>query len=224
VPIAVRVGEHFTGDPVVRDGGSIERFVVLGPSGEVAVPGVDGTDPAGVIRVSAPGLYIVGFRSPPTPVELAPDLFEKYLEEERLEHVIAARRQQGRSLVAGREIFSRCAKAIVVTAGSQGAAGQDRPLGFRLELVPEPGAAPGADSDAGFRLLSENKPLPGALVTAIHREDRLKGLARRTDKNGRVAFPLRAGTWLVKAVHMIPAPATSGADWESLWASLTFER
>ena len=31
------------------------------------------------------------------------------------------------------------------------------------------------------------------------------------------------GVWLVKAVHMVPAPAASGADWESLWASLTFE-
>jgi len=29
--------------------------------------------------------------------------------------------------------------------------------------------------------------------------------------------------WLVKTVHMVPAPADSGADWESLWASLTFE-
>ena len=33
----------------------------------------------------------------------------------------------------------------------------------------------------------------------------------------------RAGVWLVKAVHMAPAPAESGAEWESLWASLTFE-
>jgi hypothetical protein len=29
--------------------------------------------------------------------------------------------------------------------------------------------------------------------------------------------------WLVKAVHMIEAPAGSNADWLSYWASLTFE-
>jgi len=29
--------------------------------------------------------------------------------------------------------------------------------------------------------------------------------------------------WLVKAVHMVPAPAGSDADWRSFWASLTFE-
>ena len=31
------------------------------------------------------------------------------------------------------------------------------------------------------------------------------------------------GLWLVKAVHMIPAPAGTGAQWTSFWASLTFE-
>jgi len=29
--------------------------------------------------------------------------------------------------------------------------------------------------------------------------------------------------WLVKAVHMIPLPKDGDADWESFWASLTFE-
>jgi hypothetical protein len=29
--------------------------------------------------------------------------------------------------------------------------------------------------------------------------------------------------WLIKAVHMIPAPAGSKAEWASFWASLTFE-
>jgi hypothetical protein len=29
--------------------------------------------------------------------------------------------------------------------------------------------------------------------------------------------------WMIKAVHMVPAPAGTGADWESVWASLTFE-
>ena len=33
----------------------------------------------------------------------------------------------------------------------------------------------------------------------------------------------RKGVWLVKAVHMVPAPSRRDADWQSLWASLTFE-
>jgi uncharacterized GH25 family protein len=49
--------------------------------------------------------------------------------------------------------------------------------------------------------------------------------AARTDSAGRVAFAItKPGLWLIKTVHMIEAPPDSGADWESLWASLTFEK
>ena len=54
----------------------------------------------------------------------------------------------------------------------------------------------------------------------IHRN--AQSLERAT--NTRVSFAFaKPGAWLVKSVHMVPAPAKSGADWESLWASLTFE-
>jgi acyl-[acyl carrier protein]--UDP-N-acetylglucosamine O-acyltransferase len=39
---------------------------------------------------------------------------------------------------------------------------------------------------------------------------------------GEVVLPARPGTWLVSAVHMVPA-AVAEADWESLWASLAVE-
>jgi hypothetical protein len=29
--------------------------------------------------------------------------------------------------------------------------------------------------------------------------------------------------WLIKAVHMVPAPAGTNAEFMSFWASLTFE-
>ena len=32
-----------------------------------------------------------------------------------------------------------------------------------------------------------------------------------------------AGVWLIKSVQMIDAPRGSNAEWESLWASLTFD-
>ena len=38
-----------------------------------------------------------------------------------------------------------------------------------------------------------------------------------------LALP-KAGVWLVKSVQMVAAPTGVNADWESLWASLTFER
>lgn len=56
---------------------------------------------------------------------------------------------------------------------------------------------------------------------ALNRADKLSA---RSDRDGRVRLRLKpGGMWLVKAVHMVPAPAGSGADWASYWASLTFE-
>ncbi len=73
------------------------------------------------------------------------------------------------------------------------------------------------------RSLYAGRPLAGALVVALSRDDPGRRLALRSDAEGRVFLPLiRAGQWLVKAVHLRPAPADSGADWESLWASLSF--
>ena len=44
------------------------------------------------------------------------------------------------------------------------------------------------------------------------------------DAKGNVTLRLaRSGLWLVKAVHMAAAPPDAGVDWESWWASLTFE-
>jgi len=100
----------------------------------------------------------------------------------------------------------------------------DRELGFTLELIAErqPWRLRNGES-LPVRLLHEGRPLAGALVVALHRADLNNKHALRSDADGRVFFPLsRDGEWLLKAVHMRPAPAGSGADWESLWASLSF--
>jgi hypothetical protein len=61
-------------------------------------------------------------------------------------------------------------------------------------------------------------------VVALNEDDPDARLAARSDFDGRVVFrPGRTGRWLVKAVHMVPAPPEADADWESVWASVTFE-
>jgi uncharacterized GH25 family protein len=98
---------------------------------------------------------------------------------------------------------------------------------LRLELVAETSPKklrPNRGGPLPVRLVYEGKLLAGALVVAMNRDEPEKPISSRTDRSGRVLLALpRGGVWLVKAVHMIPAPAASGADWESLWASLTFE-
>ena len=101
--------------------------------------------------------------------------------------------------------------------------GADRVLGLRLELIAEKN--PYVTGRVPVRLLYEGKPLEGALVVAFNKAEPLKKLKARTDKDGRVQLEfIRPGTWLVTSVHMFPAPVKADADWESVWASLTFER
>ncbi|MCA1580498.1 MAG: DUF4198 domain-containing protein [Acidobacteria bacterium] len=135
--VALRVGEHFRGEPVPRDDRRIRRFFVVTNLGEAPVPGLPGTDPAGFARVESPA---------------------------------------------------------------------------------------GAGSPMKFRLLYEDKPLAGALVKAICRDDPDKTVTARSGKDGGVSIRLpRRGVWLVEAVHMVAAPKGVDADWESIWTSVTFE-
>jgi len=220
IRVALRVGQDFRGDPVPRDDRKITRFVAVGPGGEASIPGLPGTDPAGFARLDRPGLYVLGYRSGRSPIELEAEKFEKYLADEGLEQVSRERARRGETGKPGKEVYSRCAKSLVA-AGGGASEGFDRVLGFTLELVPQRLPRVG---DLPVELLYEGKPLSGALVVAMNQADPTTKISARSDRNGRVVLKLpRSGVWLVKAVHMIPAPADAGADWESLWASLTFE-
>jgi uncharacterized GH25 family protein len=222
--VSLRVGQDFRGDPVPRDDRRIVKFVLVSPRGEQPVPGLPATDPAGFARIDQPGLLTIAYRSSRSPLVLEPEKFEKYLAEEGLERILEVRRSRGERENPGREVFSRCAKSLI-RAGGSGAPGADQAVGFTLELVLEKDPTRlGKTLRMPVRLLYDGKPLSGALVVAMNQSDPSKKLTARSDREGRALFTLPArGVWLIKAVHMIPAPPETSADWESLWASLTFE-
>ncbi len=215
VTTTLLVGQQFVGDPVPRDTSQIERFVVRDSGGERNVGGFEGRDPAGIVRIENGTGAVVGYRSKPAFLSMPPEKFEQYLRDEGLDGVLATRTQRGESKQPSREIYSRCAKTLLGARGDF-----TRPLGFRLELTPESMAA----DRIVVRLDFESHPLANALVIAMHRDDPSLRMRVRSDAHGRAAFSLpKHGVWLIKSVHMIDAPPSSGAEWESLWASLTFE-
>jgi uncharacterized GH25 family protein len=224
VGVRLRVGQDLLGDPVPRDPALINQFVVEDTAGRKSLVGRDGADPAGFLRVAAPGLMIVGYRSNPSPVELTAEKFNQYLKEEGLDAVAAVRARRNETNATAREVFTRCAKSLIVAGAAKEEQG-DRALGFTLELVAEKNPyALRAGQDLPVQLTYENRPLAGALVVAINRRNPSDKLSARTDNDGRVRLRLPdGGMWLVKAVHMIPAPAGANAEWASFWASLTFE-
>ena len=224
VGVRLRVGQDLLGDPIPRDPSLIHQFVVEDAEGRKPVIGRSGADPAGFVRATLPGMLVIGYRSNPASVELPAEKFIQYLKEEGLEAVVASREARGESGKPARELFSRCAKSLVLADGAKTGAA-DRPLGFPLELLAERNPYALKKGEAlPVRVMYGAKPLTGVLVVAINRVNPAAKAMARTDADGRVRLPLdRGGMWLIKAVHMVPAPAASGADWESFWASLTFE-
>lgn len=226
--VALRVGERFEGEPVPRDDRRVRRFFLVSRLGEAPIPGVPGADPAGFARLDAPGVTAIGYRSDRSAVVLEAAKFEQYLGHEGLERVSKERARRGESGKPGREVFSRSVKSLLHTEPR--GPDFDRRLGltFEILLLSDPAKALSGSSAAPtrFRLLYEDKPLAGALVKAICRNEPEKALTARSARDGSVAFALAGrnkGVWLVEAVHMVPAPKGVDADWESTWTSLTFE-
>lgn len=217
--VALRVGQNLAGDPVPRIPPLIDRFVLDG----TPIGGQPNADPAGVAVIVRPGPQWIGYQSKAYPVTLDAAKFESYLKEEGLERVIAARKKNGQSAAPGRERFYRCAKSLLEVAGK----GSDvtQPVGFTLELVPRKNPyALRADENLPLTLLFRGKPVGNVLVIAMRKGAAQRAVRARTDAKGHVTLPLDDdGFWLVKAVHMDAAPAGSGVDWESWWASMTFE-
>ena len=224
VSLRLRVGQDLLGDPLLLDPSLVNQFVVSNGNGVRPVVRRDGRDPAGLVRLAEPGVHVVGYRSNPSTIEIPADTFNQYLKEEGLDAVSAQRARRNETRAPAREIFSRCAKSLVLSGATPDAQG-DRPLGFTLELVAERNPyGLRADQDLPVRLTYESRPLAGALVVAINRLNPAEKLAARTDTDGRVRLRLRRqGMWLIKAVHMVPALPDTHAEWASFWASLTFE-
>jgi uncharacterized GH25 family protein len=222
VSASLRVGQEFQGDPIPRSAQLIDSFTVREGTKEKEVVGFENRDPAGYVRLEQSGLAVIGYRSKANPLQLDAAKFEEFLKQEGLERISAIRAQRHETAKADRERFYRFAKSVLTT-GTTGGARFEQPFGYRFEIVPE--TNPCATTPLRLRLLFEGKPLAGALVTAIHRDDPTARIRIRSDKSGRVTLDLpKNGVWMIKSVQLVPAPAGSDADWESLWASLTFER
>ncbi len=179
------------------------------------------------------GGAMLAFESGFTPIELPAAQFNAYLESEGLDGSLAARRRAG-GAAPGRERYRRAAKVWLAGHAVERATS---PVGLSLEIVPL--SIPGSQAILRAQVLWKGHPLPGSLVKAWRaplgsggavsdaatRDSTGVGWRGRTDPRGEVAVPVaQAGEWLLSVVHMEPCAERSEADWESTWASLTFER
>jgi uncharacterized GH25 family protein len=221
VAVGLRVGQDFLGDPVPRSSRLIDRFVVRQSGDDQPVVGLENIDPAGWFRADGRSTAVIAYSSAAAFVELPAARFEEYLRQEGLGRIIDLRARRGDRAEPGREHFYRYAKALL--AGERRSVLAMQPMGLAYEIVPDDDPTFGSSGFRG-RVLHQGQPLAGALVVAMSRNDPSVRLAVRSDRNGGFSFSLPvAGVWLIKSVHLVDASMFSRADWDSLWASLTFE-
>lgn len=220
-------GEHFSGEPLARREEHIARYSVIGPDGsELPMLGRAGMTRS-IARATQPGLHRIVYQSVENPITLSASDFDAYLLEEGLGRIVERRFDLGESDSPGREVYVRCAKALVIAADADGSApsATDSPSGLPMEIVLSGSARPEVGVTASAQLLRDGHPVgTGVRVVAMQAGDRPERHELHTDSDGRVTWtPRSPGRWLVASIDMERLEGRSDADWRSFWVSVTFE-
>ncbi|WP_373487482.1 DUF4198 domain-containing protein [Blastomonas sp.] len=180
-----------------------------------------------VTSFATPGLHVLAMRSSYAFSELPARRFTEFAEEEGLVRVLEWRRRSGKSDTAGRERYSRRAKALIkvgtLTPANQAIA--TRPVGLKLEIVPD--RNPYALDKTGVlpvHVLYNGRRLANATVKLTSLEfDARPHATAVTDANGRVSFRIpQRGSWLVNVVWSVPVRGDPKVDFDTTFSSLTF--
>lgn len=217
------IGQDDKVEAVKRLPRHIKQFQVYDGEGLVKVSGRNFSLPTGVFQTRRDGVHVFCYESHGRLNTLPGERFQVYLAAEGLEEILAERAAAGEQDAPGRERYTRCAKSLV-QVGRGG--GTDRALGLPFEIVAK--ADPfGMKVGSTFlvQVLREGEPMPGVLIKSFSPPDSKKPVLVRSDGDGYARIQLtRTGRWMLHAVFMDALdPDDREADWESFWASLTFE-
>ena len=182
----------------------------------------DGSAGAGLIFERA-GHHIVAFASHHAYSELPGDGFADYLQEEGLDLVADIRVEAGLQDEPGRELYSRRAKTLIDVGEGDGG-DPTLPVGHTLEIVPlsDP-YAEDFDGMLDVRVLFRGEPLEGAQLSYASLDIGRTVDTLRTDENGIASFTVpQIGRWMFNTVWSTPIEGHDTADYETIFASLTF--
>lgn len=199
----------------------------IGPRGVTNLSGGIRQGGQGRISFATAGVHVVALQTSHAQSDLPAIRFNDYLVTEGLTPAIELRRRNGRTGTAGKEIYSRRAKALVRVGRGPvvEAAHVTTPLGMTLEIVPErnPYAVP-SNQALPFRIYYKGRPLAGALVKLTNLgADERPAATQRSNSTGRVAFTLpRRGAWQMNVVWTEPVVGNPAVDFDTTFSSLTF--
>lgn len=177
------------------------------------------------ITPNAAGTYVVGLATMKREIELAGKDFNEYLAEDGIPDMLAERRTRKELDKKANERYSKYVK-IIFQAGDARTDNFKTLLGYAVELVPQQHPYNLKAGDAiDVLCLKNGKPLANQFVMS-GRESGGKVIAAanvRSNKKGIARIRLaKAGKWYVKFINMARMNGPK-LDYESKWASLTFE-
>ncbi|MGH7476998.1 MAG: DUF4198 domain-containing protein [Longimicrobiales bacterium] len=213
--------------PVARD--RIAHLTLLSPAGRVRLDTAaltPGDTSVLALRTGEPGTYVIGLSTLPRRIDLAADDFNQYLALDGIPDLLierAAKKQLGQP---ARERYSKHVKALL-QVGNDRSDSFGAVLGYPAELVPlENPYALSLGGVLRVRALVKGEPVANQLLLAggeTAAGEPITEQSVRTDPQGTARFTLdQPGRWYIKFIHMAPA-RTEDLDYESTWATLTFE-
>lgn len=172
------------------------------------------------------GTYVAGISTLARNIELTASEFKEYLEHEGLDRMVKEREGKGMSNKAVVEKYSKHVKALLQVA-DETTENYSEALGYPIEFIPLENPYDLSVGDMiEFRLIYKGKPLKNTVVhfgTSSDAGEESKPNASITDEDGEFTFELnRPGQWYVGTIHMTETDE-AGLDYESNWATITFE-
>jgi hypothetical protein len=179
------------------------------------------------LRVGRPGTYVVGASLYPREITLKAQEFNSYLADDGIPDVLAARKKKNEMAKDATERYSKHIKALLQVGGTR-TGDFSAVLGYPAELVPlDNPYVLARGSSLRVRALVDGKTVANQLVVAGGRTpsgQKLREQKVRTSASGVARIRLTdKGQWYVKFISMVPFTGSERIDYESKWATLTFQ-
>ena len=227
VTVDLVIGTHFNGfsSPYTPD--EIAAFGMIDAAGTKPIIGRFGDMPAGKFIAAEAGLLLLYHQTTPSyETYTKPEKFTSFAAEKGFADVAARYQKQAAENFRLVEKYRRFAKSLIMVGP---ASGQDQLLGLELELVAltNPYQQP-ASKEFTLAVYESGVPRPGAQVTVFirHTPRDVEKKIIIADERGQVHLSLLPGRqYLFDSVKLQPikhADPVKNAEWESLWAALTF--
>lgn len=204
---------------------------VLTPRGRIKLDtaewGVKGDTSTFHIHTRAAGTYVIGVSTKPNRIDLSADDFNLYLKDDGIPDVLEARRKSGELNKPAKERYHKHVKAML-QVGTARTDHYATVFGYPAEIIPmenpytlQKGATLRVKTLVDGKSTGNQYVLYGGELAngagAMEQKD------TRSDAQGIASIPLsQAGVYYIKFINMTKV-AKDTVDYESKWATLTFE-